>query len=71
MAVPEQLIHKSDQVMAGRYAADGSGKNEVEHQGRDGKLCHPAAHGLLHNAIDAAADKHAATFHIQRAHRVR
>src|ERR1051326_2020533 len=71
MSESEQFVYKADKVMAGRNTTDGSGQDEVEHQGRDGKLCHPAAHGFLHNAIDASAHKHAAAFHIERAHCVR
>jgi hypothetical protein len=70
MRVAEKIIYKAHQIMACRYAADRSGENKVEHQGGDRKLGHSAAHGFFHNAIDAAADEHAATFHVQRAHRV-
>src|SRR5438105_14996587 len=70
MRVAEKIIYKAHQVMACRYATDRSGKDKVEHQGGDRKLRHSAAHAFFHNAIEAAADKHAATFHVQRAYRI-
>ena len=70
MGVAEEVVQKSGKVLAGGHAADRSRQNVVEHQRGNGDFRKPAAHGLLNHAIDAAADKHAATFHIQGAHRV-
>ena len=48
----------------------GPGQDVVEHQGRDGELGEEAAHRLLDDAVDAAADEQRAAFDVDRAHGV-
>ena len=70
MGVTEEVVQKSGKVLTSGDPADGPGQNVVKHQGRDGDFSESAAHGLLDDAVNAAAHEHAATFHIERTHRV-
>ena len=71
MAVRQQLVQQSRQVLAGGNAADGAGEDVVEHQRRNRKFRQRPAHRFLHHAIHAAAHEHAATFDVKLRNRVR
>ncbi len=62
------LVHQAGDVLAGRYARDGSREDVVEHQRRDAEFGEGAAQGLFHHAVDAAAREHRAAFHVHRAY---
>ncbi len=64
MRVGEHLIEQAREILARGNAADGAGEDVVEHQGGNGKFRERAAHGFLHDAIDAAANEHAAAFDV-------
>src|SRR5271165_6224461 len=61
------LVEQAGDVLAGGDAADWTGEDVVEHQGGNAELCQGAAHGFLDDAIHAAADEHAAAFHVDGA----
>src|SRR5580700_109534 len=68
--VEAHVFDEAGEVLAGGDGADGAGEHVVEEQGRDGKLGQGAAHGFLDDAVDAAADEHAAGFDIKRPHAI-
>ena len=67
----EQFVDQTDHVLSRRHAADRSGQDVVEHQGRHRDFRQRRAHRFFDDAIDAAAREHRARFHVHGAHRVR
>ncbi len=68
--VAQKRIQKARQVVARRDATDRSCKDVIEHQGGNGELGQSPTHGFFDHAVDAAAHKHAATFHVHEQYRV-
>ena len=66
----EQVVQEADDVLPGRDAADRAGENVIEQERRHRQPSQPASHGLLDDAIDAAAHEHGAALDVDAAHAV-
>src|SRR5713226_999030 len=66
-----KLAEETAEVLPGGNTADWSGQNVVEHQRGNAEFREYPTKRLLYGAIDAAADKHAAAFNVDRAHGIR
>ena len=64
-----ELVDQRAQVLPRADAADGAGKDVVEHQRGYRQLGHHRAHAVAHHDVHAAAHVHAAAFEINAAHR--
>ena len=71
MHVHQQFTDEPGEILARSHAADGAGENVIEHQSGYAEFGERAAESALDGAIHAAADEHAATFHVHRAHGIR
>ena len=67
MKILQKLVDQSRQVLACRDAADRPRKDVVKHERGNAEFSECPAEGHFHGAIYAAAHKHAATFHVNRA----
>ncbi len=66
----QDVVDEAGDVAAGRHAADRPGQHVVEQQRRHRQLRERAAHRLLDDAVDAAADEHRGALDVERAHGV-
>ena len=66
--VREDVGEQRGDVEAGRDGADRAGQDVVEEQRRHRQFRHGAAHGLLDDAVDAAADEHHRALDVDRPH---
>src|SRR6202043_1665988 len=71
MHVHQQFADEPSGILAPGHAADGAGEDVIEHQSGDAELGERATESAFDGAIHAAADEHAAAFHVHRANGVR
>ncbi len=64
----KQFIDQAGDVLSGGDAGNRAGEDVVKHQRGDAELGKGPAQSLFYHAIDAAAGKHGAAFHVDGAH---
>ena len=69
--VHQQFADEPGEILACGHTADGAGEHVIEHQSGDAELGEGATESAFDGAIHAAADEHAAAFHVHRANGVR
>ena len=65
------FVDQAREIKARAYCADGTGQYVVKQQSGDREFGCRAAHGITHNAVNAAAHKHAAALDIDCPHGIR
>ena len=67
LGVVGDFVDQTGKIEPGADGADGSRKDVIEHQSRNGELGKRSAHSFMNDFVHAAADKHAAAFDVNRA----
>ena len=62
------FVDQPSEILAGADAADRSGEDVIEQQSRNGKARDERSHRVTYDDVHTAAYKHAAAFHVDRAH---
>src|SRR5579864_2672167 len=66
-----KIAEKATEILSRRHAADGAGQYVIKHQRGNAEFRERSAKGLLHGAVDTAADKHATALDVDGTNSVR